>query len=390
MKLNIFIFKGWSMKYCTECFYPETKPDLLFNDQGVCSACTAFKARDKINWGERKQQFSELVKEIKSQNINNNYDCIIPVSGGKDSHFQVLTCLEYGLNPLAVCAHTCDLSEIGRQNLNNLTRYCDLIEVHTNKSIRLRLNKLSLQLIGDISWPEHVTIFTIPVNEAVIRQIPLIIWGENPQNEYGGPDEESQTTSNLSKRWLQEFGGLNGLRVNDLFQKYSFKKEDLIQYDYSNFDYHPFFPKIKSIFLGYYFPWNGYENAKNSLKYGFKFERFPVLGNGSIYENLDNYQTGIHDYFKYIKFGFGRATDIANNNLRRGIFTRYKAIRYIVKYDGNYPYTYLGKGLDYILSDIDMTRAEFIEITNKFTNEELFKIVNNKVVPKFLTDLLDK
>jgi len=212
------------MQYCTKCIYPDTKPDLTFNEAGVCSACQAFEARKTIDWSAREDQFNALVNKVQLHDnwgniIPNKYDCVIPVSGGKDSHYQVIKALEYGLRPLAVTATTDDLSLIGRRNLNNISKLgVDHIEVSVNSQLRRKINAYTLREIGDISWAEHVTIFTIPIYEAQIRGIPLVIWGENPQNEYGGP-ANTQEAFNLDSGWLQEFGGLNGLRVADIEEK---------------------------------------------------------------------------------------------------------------------------------------------------------------------------
>src|SRR5678815_3903495 len=132
----------------------------------------------------------DSVKQVKT---NPDYDCIIPVSGGKDSHAQVIMALKYGLRPLAVCATTCDISKLGRQNLDNIANLCDLVEITVQKAPRKRINKYALEVVGDISWPEHQLIFTVPFNVAEEKCIPLILWGENPQNEYGGPREKHET-----------------------------------------------------------------------------------------------------------------------------------------------------------------------------------------------------
>lgn len=353
------------MKYCVECLYPDTKPDLMFNEAGVCSACTAYKERANIDWVNREAQFQALVDKVKSE--GHVYDCIVPVSGGKDSHYQIIKCLEYGLRPLAVTATTDDLSVIGRRNLNNISKLgVDHIEVSVNPLVRRKINAYTLREIGDISWTEHVTIFTIPVKEAIIRSIPMIIWGENPQNEYGGPEGE---IGEMKYSWLQEFGGLCGLRVNDLIDKKLATPQDLHQYklpsavQYYNKQY---------LFMGYFFPWDGKANAELAKKHGFEYNPNPVEGCGADYENLDNYQTGIHDYFKFIKFGFGRATDIACNNIRRGNITRDEGKEYILEFDGKFPSTYLGKSLEAILERIGVTVDEFMLIADKFTNHEIF------------------
>ena len=138
------------------------------------------------------------------------------MSGGKDSTYQVVTAIELGMNPLCVTSVTCDFSEIGRRNLNNIKKLgVDLIEVGPDLITRNKLNKIGLLELGDISWPEHVGIFTIPVRVAVNFNIPLILWGENSQNEFGGPVGKEKNNI-LNRKWLEEFGGLIGMRVSDL------------------------------------------------------------------------------------------------------------------------------------------------------------------------------
>ena len=363
------------MKYCITCFYPDTKPDIEFNKEGVCSACVSFKKRETINWKDREKKFVEIVKKIKTRN-NGNYDCIVPVSGGKDSTWQVLKMLEYDLKILCVNSRTCDLSPIGRRNLDNIKNIgVDMIELSPNPKIRKKLNKIGLLEVGDISWPEHVGIFTVPINIAVKFQISSIFWGENSQNEYGGPISKINN-SQLNRSWLEEFGGLLGLRVTDLFDHYELKENDLIAYRY---------PSKKEIdelnligyFLGYYFPWDGYENAQIAKLNGFEFFHKDVEGATIKYENLDNFQTGIHDYFKYIKYGFGRTTDIMSNLYRRNLVSREKAIELIKKNDGNFPHSYLDKPIKKILETIDVQYDEFIKTCEKFTNRDLFKTNNN-------------
>jgi len=363
------------MKYCIKCFYPDTKPDIEFNDDGICSACIAFENRKKINWEIRKKEFIDIVKKIKSNN-KGNYDCIVPVSGGKDSTWQVLKMLEYDLKILCVNARTCDFTPIGRRNLDNIKNFgIDMIEFSPDPKTRKKLNKIGLLEVGDISWPEHVGIFTIPINIAAKLKISAIFWGENSQNEYGGPISKINS-SKLDRSWLEEFGGLLGLRVTDLYDHLQLKEEDLICYKY------PSAEEIKNVnitgyFLGYYFPWDGYENAKIAKKNGFEFFHKNVEGASTNYENLDNYQTGIHDYFKFIKYGFGRTTDIMCNLYRRKIVSKNEALEFIKKNDGNFPHTYLDKPIKEILRSIDVTYEQFIETCEKFTNREIFELNNN-------------
>ena len=150
------------MFYCTNCLIPSTKPHIKFNQDGICSACTAFVNRPNINWKERKEIFLELINDIKKENTS-NWDCVIPVSGGKDSMYQALKMREFGLKPLCVTSTTCDLSPLGRKNIEVLKSLgFDYIEFTTDRKIRTKLNRIGLEMIGDISWPEHISINTIP------------------------------------------------------------------------------------------------------------------------------------------------------------------------------------------------------------------------------------
>jgi len=361
--------------YCTRCLYPETKPDLSFDEDGVCSACRSYENRKKVDWQKRQSEFTEIIKPYRSAD-GANYDALVPVSGGKDSTYQVIKLLENGLNPLCVTGTTDSLSDIGRRNIENIKNLgVDYIEVSMNPHIRRKINRLSLQLVGDISWPEHIAIFTIPVRIAVQMNIPLIVWGENSQSEYGGP-AAAQESKVLDRQWLEEFGGLLGLRVTDLIGQEGIEKRHLIQYMYPT-DEELQRVGVTGIFLGYFFPWDGYTNALYAQAHG--FETYPTLVEGSLanYENLDNHQTGIHDYFKFLKFGFGRATDIANNHIRRNRLLREDALKLVKLHDGQFPRTCLGKPIEETLAEISMTVEQFNKICDQFTNKKLFKCNNN-------------
>jgi N-acetyl sugar amidotransferase len=359
------------MFYCSECLLPSTKPDLKFID-GICTACINFKNRAKIDWRQRKIELVSTIKE-RAKSAKSDWDCVIPVSGGKDSTFQVLKILELGFNPLCVTATTCDLSEIGKKNIENIKNLgVDYIEFSPNKNVRKSLNRIGLRMVGDISWPEHVGIFTIPVSISIRYNIPTIIWGENSQNEYGSPDETSASSLKLDRRWLEEFGGLNGFRVNDLIGIDGIREKSLLPYIYPKTEELEKGIGVIGLFLGHYIPWNGFNNYLLAQMNGFNSYGKTVEGSIVDYENLDNFQTGIHDYFKYLKFGFGRASDIASILIRRGMLTREFAIDMVAKHEGFFPLSYLGKSTNDILKDINIDMKEFELICDKFTNKELF------------------
>ncbi len=349
---------------------PDTKPDLLLDAEGVCNACRSYEHRKTVDWDARKQELLRLLERYRSRD-GGNWDCIVPVSGGKDSTFQVVRMLQLGLNPLCVTATTCDLSEIGRKNIQNIKNLgVDYVEFSPNPVVRRKLNRIGLTQVGDISWPEHVGIFTIPVRAAVQFGVPLLVWGENSQNEYGGPAAASANNV-LDRRWLEEFGGLLGLRVSDMIGMEGLQARDLIPYTYPS-DAELQRVSVTGLFLGYYLPWDGYSNALLSQAHGFTSYHATVEGSLVNYENLDNHQTGIHDYFKFLKFGFGRATDLACLHARRGRISRQDAIELVKLHDGKFPWTYLGKPLEKILEPLNLTVDEFIKICDRFTNKKLF------------------
>jgi len=359
------------LTYCKRCVMPDTKPDLYLDDDGICNACRNYEQRKDIDWNARHLELLQVVDKFRSKD-GRNWDCIVPVSGGKDSTYQVVRILQLGLNPLCVISTTCDLSAIGRKNIENLKRLgVDLIEVSPNPVVRAKLNRIGLTQVGDISWPEHVGIFTIPVRAAVQFNVPLIVWGENSQNEYGGPASAAEN-SVLTRRWLEEFGGLLGLRVADLIGYEELETKHLINYTYPS-DEDLARVGVTGLFLGYYLPWDGLSNALIAQANGFTSYHKAVEGSMVNYENLDNHQTGIHDYFKFLKFGFGRATDLACLHIRRGRLSRQDGLDAVNRLDGKFPWEYLGKSLEEILRPLEMTVQEFISICDKFTNKKIFK-----------------
>lgn len=367
------------IKYCKKCLLPDTKPHLQFNEEGLCNACTNFMNRNEVNWEERKKELQTILDRYRSKD-GSNWDCIIPVSGGKDSTFQVIKMLELGMNPLCITATTCHLTEIGRKNLENIQNLgVDHIELTSNREVRKKLNKIGLVEVGDISWPEHVSIFTTPVRMAVSLNIPLLVWGENSQNEYGGPAAATETNV-LNRSWLEEFGGLLGLRVTDMIGQDGIEKRDLIPYTYPT-DQDLKRVGVTGLFLGYYLPWDGYSNVLVSQANGFQSWGKTIEGSAVDYENIDNYQSGIHDYFKFLKFGFGRASDLVSMHIRRGRLTREDGLMIVKNHDGKFPWTYLDKPLEEILKPLDITVEEFITICDQFTNKKLFKVdINGEII----------
>ncbi len=365
------------MKICTKCVMPNTKPDLHFDEEGVCDACRSQESKNqKIDWKTREQEFLDLVQKYK---IHPDYDCVIGVSGGKDSTYQVLKVLELGLNPLCICFEPTLPTEIGRKNLENLNNLgVDLIHIKRNPIVYKKLAREAFIRTGDNEWQNHLGIFTTVPKFAVNFNIPLIIWGESPQIEYGGP-ATSKTRNVLDRQWLEEFGGLLGNRISDMIGVDGLTKRDLSLYTYANDeDIHKV--GVKGLFLGYYFKWDLREVLKKSKEYGFSVQDRPVETTYENFENLDCYSNHLHDYLKYVKYGFGRATDNACLDVRLGYISREEAIRLVNKYDGIPP----KKAIKEYLKYTGFTQEEFDKIVDSYTNKRIFKRDENG---KFLKDI---
>ena len=354
------------MKYCKKCLYPDTKPQLKFNDDGICEACLNSDKKDSVDWESRKKQLKEIAEKYRKS--DGTYDCVIPVSGGKDSHYQALYARdELGLNPLLVNFIPRDLVELGRRNIENLKSLgFDYIEFTPNPRIYRKLAKIGLTEFGDITWPEHHGLFIVPIKIAAAFKIPLVIWGENPQFEYGGPGLGDE----MNYEWLKKFGGfwLDECTVKGIATKQNIELKFLNPYVYPTKEELEQM-NLRSVFLFYFLKYNVYDVLDHVKKHGFNLADKPKEGTYTNWENLDEKYTGMHDYFKWIKYGFGRATDHASLDIRLGKISREEGLELVKKYEGKIPDRYF----DEFLHDMEITKEEFYKIVDKFANKDLFK-----------------
>jgi N-acetyl sugar amidotransferase len=359
------------IRYCSKCLFPETKPDLYFNEDGVCSACVAAVQKDtSIDWKQREKDFYSIIDKYKKAPGEIGYDCLIPVSGGKDSTYQAYFMKKVcGLNPLCVCFETTNLTELGRMNIDNISKMgIDVIYFKKNYNAYRSMVVEGFKRVGDEMWPNHLGIFTIPIHIAVKFNIPLVIWGENPQQEYGGPVESVQN-KHLNRRWLEEFGGLLGNRIQDMVGVDGLTEKDLTPYFYPS-DEDIERVGVVGIFLGHYFFWDARKQLEIVKEHGFSVkEDGPIEGTYTNYENLDEKMHGLHDYLKYVKYGFGRATDHACIDIRNNRLTREEGLKLVKQYDGKYPHY----SVDEFVKYSGMTKEEIDAVIDSFTNPVLFK-----------------
>jgi N-acetyl sugar amidotransferase len=369
------------LRYCKECLFPETKPDLFFNEEGICSACVAAAQKNiNIDWAQREKDFYTIIEKYKKGHGEIGYDCLIPVSGGKDSTYQAYFMKEVcGLNPLCVCFETTNITDLGQRNIDNISKMgIDVIYFKKNYNAYRSMVIEGFKRVGDEMWPNHLGIFTVPIHFAVKFNIPLVIWGENPQQEYGGPVESVQNKF-LNRRWLEEFGGLLGNRIQDMIGVDGLTEKELTPYFYPS-DEEIERVGVIGLFLGHYFFWDARKQLEIVKKHGFSVkEDGPIEGTYTNYENLDEKMHGLHDYLKFVKYGFGRATDHANIDIRNKRLTREEALKIVKEYDGKYPHYGVAEFVKYS----GMSKEEVDEIIDLFTNSILFKQDDNG---KFIKD----
>lgn len=349
---------------CVRCVMPNSRPDVPFNEEGVCQACLNFENRPTIDW---EQRHSELIALLDRHHGR----CIVPSSGGKDSTAQVVKLQELGADVTAVTATTCMLTDIGRRNLDNLGKLCNTIEITPNRTVRAKLNRLGLTLVGDISWPEHCAIFSVPFQVAVATKTSLLFFGECPQDQYGGPPGSDEARQ-LTARWRSEFGGFLGIRPSDMVGQLGITERDMEAYAFPS-------PQdveslgVEAHFLGQYLPWDSHENAELAQNNGFEIPQAPpCAGNWWWAENLDNAETGLHDWFGFLKFGYGRGCAQLSVDIRVGRVTREDALKWVEEYDGLFPVNYMNIHINRVLHRVQMSSDEFIDVCNQFLNRDLF------------------
>ncbi len=342
------------LRYCTRCCMPETLEGVTFDDLGICTACRSTEDKMHIDWVAREIELRRIIEHFKGK-AGNNYDCIIPISGGKDSVFQlhVLTKV-YGVRPLAVTFNHNWYTETGLYNLHNaLERFqVDHIMFTPNRGIINKLARKSLPMIGDSCWHCHMGVGAFPLQIAVRFNIPLLVWGESLSENDGRATYLEGVT-----RYSRDYFTIVSARH---------EADAMVDPDIqiAPKDMNPFqLPSkeeiqrvgVVEIHLGDYLFWDEERQMEFVKKeYGWREDR--VEGTYKGYKSVECIMSGVHDYAKFIKRGFGRGTDHASADARAGLLTREEAFELAKKADSERP-----EALDYYLRITGMSEQEFIE-----------------------------
>jgi N-acetyl sugar amidotransferase len=356
------------MKWCANCVLPDTRPNLIIGRDGICNPCRAHERRAEVDWAARAAAFEQLTQKTKSR--SRGYDCLIPVSGGKDSTWQVVKCLEYGLKPLAVTWRPPGRTEIGQRNLDNLISLgVDHIDYSFNPKVERAFMLKAFERFGTPALPMHMGVYNMPLTLALRLEIPLVIWGENSADEYG-TDEEGVRGFQLSEAWLNRHGVTHGTGPSDWIDN-QLTEKDLIPY---------FRPRgeellvknVTGLFLGYYFPWDPNTSLDVASRHGFQCDPAGPKTGYYDYADIDDDFISVHHHLKWYKFGFTRLFDNLALEIRNGRLTREQAIEIIRSRGDDTPYD----DIDRFCAFLKIDRDRFFQIVEQFRNREIWRREN--------------
>ena len=369
------------MRYCKNCILPNSRPNMELDENGVCNASTK-KLKEKIDWVKREVDFVHIVKKVKSK--KRVYDCVIPVSGGKDSTWQVIKALEYDLNPLCVTWKSPGRNALGEKNLKNLI---DIGINHIDFSINPKVEKAftlkAFKKFGNPLIPMHMALHAIPLQIAINFKIPLILWGENSAFEYGGDIELMGET--LNHAWLKKYGVTNETSSED-WVDHELSVECLRAYKWPS-DKEQKIAGVKALFMGHFFHWDPQMIYQISKKSGFISAEKPKTGFYNYADIDDSFLITIHHWMKWYKFGFTRLWDNLSIEIRNGRMKRDEAID-IIKNVGNEKPV---KEINLFCNYLGINQHVFFEIASKFRNQNIWN-KNKKgqwYIENFLIDSWD-
>ena len=338
-----------SMNYCVRCCMPESNEGIKFDEMGICQACQSAEQKIHIDWTARERELRKLLDEQKS--LNNDYDCIVPISGGKDSTFQLHVITKvYGMRPLAVTFSHNWFSETGKYNLQNAIEKfnVDHIMFTPNRELINKLARQSLFQIGDSCWHCHSGVGAFPLQVAVKYRIPLIIWGESIADMSGRATHYDP---------VLKFDRDYFTRVSAKVYPEGMVSENITLRELAPFKL-PSYEEIEEvgvigIHIGDYIFWDD-ERQMEFVRDVYGWREDNVEGTYKRYKSVECRMAGVHDYTKFLKRGFGRGTDHASIDIRSGLLTRDEAFELAKEYDSKRP-----DALDYYLEITGFTEEEF-------------------------------
>lgn len=371
------------MRYCKRCLQPDTRPGVVFDEEQICFACRYEESKLSIDWDAREAELKAIADEAKaeSKRRGNDYDCIIGVSGGKDSTFQAVYAKEkLGLHPLLINCAPDEITEIGRKNIDNLNNLgFDIISIRPNPIVAKKLARKSFFERGNIIAASEYCLWASSYIMASKLNIPLIIQGENAALTLGTAKNQEPDGNAFSVVKLDTLRGGGVDCFIDLSENIT--EQDLALYKIPNVEDMEK-QGIKAVFLQYYAKeWSQVHNADFAIARGLTGRQDDLhdLGRYRRYTALDSDLQIPNQMIKYLKFGFGYATDEICYDIREGRFTREAGKWYVDEFDGKCGQKYIESACKYL----SITEEEFWEVVDRYVNTDLFEKVNGKWTPKF-------
>jgi N-acetyl sugar amidotransferase len=365
------------MEYCKKCVYPHSAVNLMVEND-ICSSCQSFEAFEKISveqWEKKKNKLKDIFKSHQKKN-KSNYDCLIPVSGGKDSYFQIHCIVkDLGLKPLLVTYDGNNFLPEGAYNRDMMKINFDADHITWSPSVDVlkKLNRIGFKKMGDMNWHNHCGIFSSPIIIAEKFNIPLIIWGEVNWDISGMFDPNDFVE--FSARVRHEHN-LRGFEWNDFLNDPVDKinAKDMIWAKYPS-DEEIINKNIRGLYIGNFYKWDPNQHTKDMKDlYGWREAEKPFDRTYRRFSNLDDrYENGVHDLMKFVKFGYGRCSDHASKDIRTGYMNRQEAIELVKKYDH-----VISSDLQHWLNYVNMSEDEFWNIADSFRDHRVWWIENNK------------
>ncbi|MDD3626841.1 MAG: N-acetyl sugar amidotransferase [bacterium] len=365
------------MKYCKKCVMPDTRPGIQFDSEGVCSACRHHEEKAKVDWDKRWKELEDLADRYRRK--DGYYDCIVTVSGGKDSHYQLYIFKEkLKMNPLLVNVFNFSWTDIGWMNYNNMSDVfgADTISLHLNRKLARKFLWKALVKMGSPTWYWDRAVYAFPLRMGINFKIPLIIYGENVPYEYGGFQTEetysamNQISNDVVKEVAWDYWLDDDIQMKDLNTCIYPTKEEIAS------------AKLEPIYLSYFVNWEGHKNMELMKKYGFKSlddtKEWKRAGYIEDYDQIDTKGYLVHPWLKYPKFGHARATDVGSIWVRNGRITREEAVKLVKEND----YKLDPEALKDFLDFVGHTEEEFWKAVEPFWNKDLFEKVNGKWILK--------
>ena len=357
------------MKFCKRCLYPENHPlNIIFDEHGICSGCRVHEEKDILDWDERGRKLKKILNNYKNSS-GKNYDCIIPVSGAKDSFFIVHTIKNiFGMNPLLVTYNKQYNTAVGIRNLANLRMLfdCDIMTLTVNPESVKKITRATIRKMGSIYWHCIAGQTVYPIQVATKFKIPLIIWGAHQGLDQVGMFSHLDEVE-MTRKYRKEHD-LMGFEAEDLICEFdNVTEQDIVQFKYPD-DKEIERVGVRGIYLNNYICWDSKSQHEEMIKL-YNYETSLQTRTFDTYNDVDcfNY-SDVHDYIKYIKHGYGKVTDHVSREIRLRHMTLEKGIELIKNYTPIQP-----KNLQLFLNWIGITENSFYYLIDQHRNKKLWQ-----------------